>query len=359
MAKPILAILTDSIRYDSHIALKYFTKFEVKHFYNNAPYKDLSREQLSSAIKWDDFEDLEQKLIELKPGIIQGSEPYASKRALRICLLTMKVAKILGVPYIFPMLENRPVNKRFGAVTAFFLKKILKNYAQKASLIFYLNNGAKRNLLEVGANPKKMIRVLYGIWGIDTQAFQPEGKMQKAKDKNNYILYCGRIDEAKGIPYLLEAWDTIKKEFPDVKLVFIGAGELANKIKGKQLKYLGPMKVQDLPPYFANALFTVVPSVTLKRWEEQVGMVNLQSLACGRPVITTKSGAIPEYINDKVGILVPERDSKALAEAMRKLLSDEKLRDRLGKNGREYILGNFDVKKTIELVENVLLELLR
>jgi len=358
MKKPILAILTDSIRYDNHIALKYFTKFEVKHLYNNAPYRDLSEGQLSKAIKWDTFEELEQKLIGLKPDIIQGSEPYASKRALRICLLTMKVARILGVPYIFPMLENRPVNKRFGGVTAFFLKRILKTYAQKASLIFVLNNGARRNLLEVGTNPKKIIKMLYGIWGIDTKIFKPLTKRYPLNAKR-YVFYTGRIDEAKGIPYLLEAWNSIKADFSDIELLFIGAGELADRIKGSQTKKMPSMKVQDLPPYFANALFTVVPSVTLPRWEEQVGMVNLQSLACGTPVITTKSGAIPEYINDKVGILVPERNSKVLAEAMRKLLENEKMRNELGKNGREYILANFDAQKTIQLIENILLELIR
>jgi len=127
----------------------------------------------------------------------------------------------------------------------------------------------------------------------------------------------------------------------------------------KGIRYIGMVKNQDLPALFNNALFTVYPSVTLKRWEEQVGMVNLQSLACGTPVITTKSGAIPEYINSKIGILVPERDSKALAEAMRKLLEDEKLRSKLGQAGRQYILENFDAQKTIKKTEEILLGLLR
>ena len=87
-------------------------------------------------------------------------------------------------------------------------------------------------------------------------------------------------------------------------------------------------------------------------------MVNLQSLACGTPVVTTKSGAIPEYINSRVGILVPERDAKALAGAMRRLLSDIKYREKLGAAGRKYILENFDAQKTIQKTERLLLELL-
>jgi len=359
MAKPILAILTDAIRYDNQHPLRYFKQFEVRHFYRVAPYKDLKKEDLKGANQYQDLKDLEDQLLKLKPDIIQGAEPYGSRVQLNICLLAMRVSRRLNIPLIFPMLENRPANKRFGGVTAFFLKKILKNYAQKASLIFALNDGARRNLLEVGTNPKKIIKMLYGIWGVDVGLFRPKLKTKNLKLKTDYIFYTGRIDEAKGIPYLLEAWEAIKKDFSDIELLFIGGGGLVDKIKGSQTKIMPSMKVQDLPPYFANALFTVVPSVTLPRWEEQVGMVNLQSLACGTPVITTKSGAIPEYINDKVGILVPERDSKALAEAMRKLLKNEKLRDQLGQNGREYILANFDAQKTIQIIEQILLELVK
>ncbi len=353
MAKPVLAILTDSIRFDNQHPLKYFKKFEVVHFYHNAPYGDLTRNDLKDAIKWDDFNDLEKKLLNLKPNIIQGSEPYASKTALRICLLTMKISRALKIPYIFPMFENRPVKAKFGVITGSILKKILANYAKNAALIFYLNNGAKRNLLEVGAEPKKLKRELYGIWGVDKRLFEPKSENKK----NNYILFVGRLDEAKGIPYLLEAWNSIKKEFPDIEMVFVGSGELGSRVRGDKIRYLGAMKTQELPSYFANALFTVYPSVTLPKWEEQVGMVNLQSLACGVPVVTTKSGAIPEYISDKVGILVPERDSKALAEAMKKLLENPKLRQKLGEAGRKLVLEKYAAQKNIKKIEKILLGL--
>lgn len=353
MSRPKLAILTDSIRFDNHHPLKYFTHFKVKHFYHQAPYGDLTKDDLKNAVRWADFADLGQKMLEFNPDIIQGAEPYASKTALRICLLTMKIAKNKQIPYIFPVLENRPVFQRFDLITGAILKKIMKKYAAGAAKIFYLNSGAKRNLLEIGADSRKMISMLYGVWGVDSAVFRPQFSNKQ------HILFVGRLDEAKGIPYILEAWDKIKDEFPKVELIFIGEGELADQIKGERIKKLGVIKTVDLPPYFANALFTVYPSVTLKRWEEQIGTVNLQSLACGTPVITTYSGAIAEYVNDKVGILVPERDAKALAEAMRKLLKNHKLRQKLGENGRQYILENFDAQKTVQKIEKILLELLK
>lgn len=354
--KPTLAIITDSIRVDNHLPLKYFTHFEVKHFYHEAPYGDLKKDDYNNAIKWQDFKDLENKLIELKPDIIQGAEPYASKIALRICLLTMKIAKKLKIPYVFPTLENRPVKARFDPITAIVVKNIFKKYVAGAKLIFYLNEGAKRNLEEVGADKKKLHKALYGIWGVDTYLFKPT--IQSPLVNRKYILFVGRLEEAKGITYLLAAWHSIKAQSPEIDLVLIGSGELGKEISGKQIVKLGQMKNTDLPPYFSNALFTIYPSITMKRWEEQVGTVNLQSLACGTPVITTSSGAIPEYVTEEVGILVPEQDAEALAEAMKQMLDNPTLRNGLAKNARPYILENYDAQKTVGKIEKILLELI-
>ncbi len=359
MNKSVLAILTESIRYDNHHPLQFFAKIEPVHFYEKAPYGDLKKDDLKGAVKYDTLKDLEDKLLALKPDIIQGAEPYGSKKQLGLCYVAWRVSRKLKIPLIFGMLENRPVKERFGPVLAPMLKKVLAAYAKQAKMIFYLNSGAKRNLLEGGADPAKLKKLLYGIWGVDTQRFAPNVKcrMQNVELKDT-ILFAGRLDEAKGLPYLLEAWEMVRQDYPDVQLIVAGKGEMEDIVRGEGVTKLGVLPTRDLPALFNSALFTVYPSVTLKRWEEQVGTVNLQSLACGTPVITTKSGAIPEYVNEKVGILVAERDSKALAEAMKKLLKDRALISRLGENGRQYILENFDAEKTINKVENLLLGLL-
>lgn len=349
MAKPVLAILTESVRFDNHHPLKHFHRLKPVHFYQKAPYHDLNKKDLVGAIQYHDFADLEQKLLKLKPDIIQGAEPYGSKIQLRLSHIAWKVSRRLDVPLIFGMLENRPVGERFGRLLSPMLKKVLAAYAKQASLIFYLNDGAKRNLLAVGADPKKMKRLLYGIWGVDCQLYQP------AQIHKKNILFVGRLDEAKGVPYIVEAWNSIKADFPKVEFDFVAnPGDSEKFVKGSQINKIKAISNQELPKVFNSHLFTVIASVTQKRWEEQVGMVNMQSLACGTPLITTKSGAIPEYINDKVALLIPERDSKALAQAMKKLLSDAKLRAKLGAAGRQYIVKNFDIKKTIAETEKIL-----
>lgn len=359
MTKPKLAILTEAIRFDNQDALKYFTKISPVHFYESAPYGDLKPEELSGAVQYQNARDLEKKLLALKPDIIQGAEPYGSRKQLKLCRVASRVAKKLNIPLIFPMLENRPPKKRFGPFIGFVVRQYLKKYAHQAKLIFYLNNGAKRNLLEANADPKKLIRLLYGIWGVDTAAFRPNSKLKTQNSKLKKILFIGRLDEAKGIPYLMKAWQSIAGDFPVAELVFAGAGALENLIYGERVRKLGMVKNSDLPKLINESLFVVYPSVTLKRWEEQVGMVNLQALSCGVPVVTTKSGAIPEYVIDEVGILVPERDSAALAKAMSKLLTDSNLREKLGVAGRQYILEHFDAQKTVQKAEEILIRLLK
>lgn len=356
MSKPILAIITQSIRMDNHLPLKYFKEFEVRHFYFEAPYGDLTENDLKNAIKCSDFRDLEQKIIDLNPDLIQGSEPYASRTSLIIARLTMKVAKKLGKPYFFPMLENRPAKARFGLVLGLVMQNVLRQYTKNASLVFYLNEGAKRNLETVEADPKKIKKELYGIWGVDTTLFRSSYSNQLNR---KYIMYVGRFIEDKGIAYLTAAWNSIKAQFPDTDLVFIGSGEMAKDIKGTQVQNLGQKKNSELPAYFANALFTVYPSITMPRWEEQVGTVNLQSLACGTPVVTTTSGAIPEYVTDEVGVLVPERDAVALSEAISELLTDTEKREKLARNARPYILEKYDAEKNVLKIEKELIELIR
>lgn len=86
-------------------------------------------------------------------------------------------------------------------------------------------------------------------------------------------------------------------------------------------------------------------------------MSSIQAMACGVPVVSTRSGAIPEYVPDGVaGLLVPERDSGALAEAVVRILSDQGLRLRLGRAARDYAIEHYDERANVQRVEQVILE---
>ena len=92
--------------------------------------------------------------------------------------MAYKISQKQKIPLIFGMLENRPVSSRFGLLAP-IMKAILKKYTKQASLIFYLNEGAKKNLLEVGVDKDKLVKLLYGIWGVDTTIYKPIPEIEK------------------------------------------------------------------------------------------------------------------------------------------------------------------------------------
>ena len=85
----------------------------------------------------------------------------------------------------------------------------------------------------------------------------------------------------------------------------------------------------------------VLPSVPTQSWEEQFGMVLAESMACGKAIISTRSGAIPEVVGD-AGVVVAPADYHALAAAIMDLLLDDRRRDRLGVQAAERARALFD-----------------
>lgn len=363
--RPRMAIVSTGVRGDVLSPIRYFTKLEIVHFYDSTPYSDVYPEELEDLIHYSFFFDLCCKIRKYKPDIIQGSEPYGFPRTFQACAASFLMSKFLNVPLFFPMLENRPPEIKFGLLSP-FLKKYLKIYAAHANFVLYLNNGARRNLLDVGMAESKLKRCMWGTWGVDTDEFTPR-KNGSEPNFGRSILFVGRLDEGKGIRYLLPAFKRVKKALGEVKLVIIGDGPLRKEIERyikikaieEDVAVLGPMKNKDLPPYFRAVDLTVAPSITTKKWEEQIGMVNIQSMACGTPVVSTYSGAIPEYVrHNKTGVLVPEKDVDSLTNAIIKLLRNDDLREKLGRNARKHAVENLDAKKNVRANEKLLLSLL-
>ncbi len=357
-SKPILAIVTQAIRRDIHDPLRYFSNFSVIHFYHEAPYGDMTELDFKGSVEAVQFKsagDLYRKLVDAKPDIIQGAEPYASRKALRFSLVAQKAARQIGAKFIFPMLENRPASSRFG-FAAPAVKQILRSYAKKSDLIFTLNKGAMHNLHEVGISGKKIVPFMWGVWGVDTNLFTNKKNGKEPKWNRPTILYVGRLVEEKGITDILEAFKMVTAIIP-ANLVFIGSGPMEKDINAytscgdnrSKIEYLGVKPQQELPPYFRKATLSIYPSKTTPKWEEQIGTVNLQAMSCATPVVSTQSGAIPEYVTDgKVGFLVPEGEPQELAKAMLAIIKNKKLADRFGKVGREYALQHFDIRRNVE-----------
>ncbi len=206
--------------------------------------------------------------------------------------------------------------------------------------------------------------------GINLEKFKPSEKdlflMNKLgiSDKDKIILFSGRLQWQKGIIVLLNAFKLLLSDKDinrdNLKLVIVGAGQLFKWLK-EYAKFLevernvimvGSVDYDDMPKYHNLADVFVLPSVPDRRWQEQFGMVLIESMACGKPVITTLSGSIPEVVEDKA-ILVQPFDFFELYKAMKKVLTDEKFSSELSKKAREFVIQNYDAKEVSKKIENV------
>lgn len=363
-AKPVMAIISDDIRRDLHDPLKYFCKIKIIHLYRLARYHDMKPQEFTNTVQYNSPGDLLEKLKAIKPDIIQGPEPYASRQALRNCFVVLKYHKKYKVPFVFPVFENRPAKIKFGPIVGVFMRWALGYYGHYAQKIIALNLGAQDNLLEASVNKNKIIRMCWGTWGIDPTEFHSvtgSSIIEREKNKKPIILFVGKVEEQKGILDLLEAFRKLRQKNSHIQLNVIGSGSLVDKIKNEPgVKYIGTVKNKDIPKYFQEATVTCVPSKTTKIWAEQVGMVNIQSIACGTPVVSTFSGAIGEYLpNNRAALLVPEDNVKALTNALYKVVTDDNFRKELSKKSLKFVLSHYDAKNNIFLAEKLIIGLLK
>ncbi|MGQ9678243.1 MAG: glycosyltransferase family 4 protein [bacterium] len=370
---PKLAILTTILRADFHHPLSYFQRFEVWHLYHRVA-NDIAQDKLGiRAIRFRNCFDLIFKLTRLKPTLIQGGEPYDFPAQFPLIVATIVANVLLRIPYYFPTFENIPPEKKFARIYRWgfslspilipFIKCVARFYAHRASLIFAVNQGAQANMRALQCREEKLSNLLYATWGVETELFSPTRRGDEPDMGPNGIIFVGRLIELKGVLILIEAFGEVKKHIPDAQLFIIGDGPLKNRLnqiaesKGIRgsIHLLGVIRNRNLPPYFRAARVTVTPSISTRRWAEQVGMVNIQSIACGTPVISTKSGSIPEFVHDGVtGILVPENDSKLLAKAIIRVLIDQKLHNLLSQNCRLFAEEHYDARKNLLRVEELL-----
>jgi len=194
--------------------------------------------------------------------------------------------------------------------------------------------------------------------GVDLERFTPIPKKIAKKeigiplnDKN--IIFAGRIEPLKGIDTLLRAMALIQKRHPEavrgVCVAIIGGdpwadtpdAEMARLQELRQelgitdlVTFLGAKDQEILPNYYAAAEMVVMPS-----HYESFGMVALEAMAMGTPVIASEVGGLAFLVrDDENGFHVPSRDPEALAERIYCLLTDEECRDRMGRQARYHAL---------------------
>jgi glycosyltransferase involved in cell wall biosynthesis len=191
--------------------------------------------------------------------------------------------------------------------------------------------------------------------GVDLELFTRMSGIDVFKEHraggDRIILFAGRFVDQKGIEYLVMALPRILESHPSTKLALVGSGPMKNKLVSlshhlkiqNKVIFLGSVPQWQLARYYSSADVVVLPSITTDKGErEGLGLVLLEAMACGTPVIGTNHGGIPDIIKEEeTGLLVNERDPDDLASNISRILAEEHLRRRLIDKGLAFVSKNF------------------
>ena len=208
-----------------------------------------------------------------------------------------------------------------------------------ASEVFALSNYTLASVRAVLGNGSGILAAC----GVDTNSFHPAPTQPK-----KFILCVGRLDDPrKNIALLVEAYAKLRRNVPNApELWLVGPQPPPEAMRLIQkhgltetVRLQGPRKPAELPRIYQSALCFVLSSD-----EEGLGIVLLEAMACGLPVVSTACGGSQTAIElDRTGFLVPVGDAKALSDAMGRLIASPSLCERLGQEARKVALERFSV----------------
>ena len=218
----------------------------------------------------------------------------------------------------------------------------------------------KEYVISLGASPDKVFIMPYASNVIIKEGDYEDKERLKEKlniGSKKVILYVGRLAKQKGVDYLIEAFSKLRKEMDDIVLLIVGAGEsrteleLQSKNLGieSNVYFVGFVANAELPPYYLLCDICVMPSITYGQADVWLRAVN-DAMGAGKPVIATDAvGAAFDMIRDGVnGFMVPEKDSYALYNAMKKILSEPELAKRMGEESKRIVEQGFTYEHMIK-----------
>jgi glycosyltransferase involved in cell wall biosynthesis len=234
--------------------------------------------------------------------------------------------------FLFPALHT--FSKRY------FFRAFIKLSGRQADALLADSESTRRDAIRLAGIPAgKITTALLGVTPEFTPIKNPE-KLHRVAEKyqlpGRFILFVGLLEPRKNVITLLRAYQQNRPELEGRRLVIVGRkGWMYNQLQqivgelnlGEDVHFTGYVEQADLPAVYNLADVFVYPSIY-----EGFGLPVLEAMACGTPVITTNVSSMPE-ITGEAGILVPAVDTAALGSALRSILSDPTLQQKISQEG--------------------------
>jgi len=207
------------------------------------------------------------------------------------------------------------------------LERLKAKFAfERAALVLPVNEDLKKHIEALGIRAR--FQVVPNV--VDTSLFSPPSEHRAKRDDKKRLLTVALLTPKKGIPYLLGALAQLREKRDDFVLDIVGDGpnraeyeELTRKLGLQDIVCFHGLKTkQEVAEFMKQCDIFVLPSLF-----ETFGVVLIEALACGKPVIASKIGGPDEIVTDEVGRLVPPGDSEALARTLDYMLDHYKRYD--------------------------------
>lgn len=228
--------------------------------------------------------------------------------------------------------------------------RTLRGKVEKAAFVVAISEFNRQYISRLDPTFAKKTYVNY--CGIDSRRFSPPSHCRAAREHSIVILSVGSLLRRKGYDYLLPAFQLLKRDGARFRSIIVGDGPEKARIKNMISAYgldecvqlPGSVDNHDLHLYLSNADIFVLCSLS-----EGIPVAIMEAMAAGLPVVATDITGIPELVeHNKSGLLVRPRDSRAIYEAIKSLLTDRSKREELGRNARSHVLDHFDMIRNAE-----------
>lgn len=228
----------------------------------------------------------------------------------------------------------------------YHVTNILKFLLHWSSNIITISNATFEACLNIGLSESRLGIIPFGV---DTSFYKP---LNVTKDEEIFqILAVGYLIERKGFMYLISSIKEILKEHENIRLKIVGSGPQEQQIKNhiteldleKHAEIIGNISDDELLKMYNSSDIFVLPSIIDSQGNtEGLGVVLLEAMACGLPVIGSNIGGIPDIIHEgETGLLVPQKDISGLSKSIIKLIENPNLRENLANGGYKMVKDNF------------------
>lgn len=248
-------------------------------------------------------------------------------------ILLLKTAKKHGIPTVYHI--------RFGKT---------EEMAQSNSKLWRLFSKAMKTADAVLAIDKKTFCAVKK-YVPDANAILVQNPINTAKlpkiegEPKKQIAFLGWVVPTKGVSELVGAWNTVGPEYPDYKLLIIGQSspayleELKSNSKADNIVFAGEMSHEKAMEAVMESEAFILPSYT-----EGFPNAVVEAMALKKPVIASAVGAIPEMLGDDCGILIEPKKTEEIISALRKMLSDKELRERISANALKKVNSEYTIE---------------